>query len=489
MAVSAQRAREILAGVVGKRALILGDLMLDVYRYGRTRRISPEAPVPVFEAMSSETRLGGAGNVARCLALLGARVSLAGVLGQDASGQTFLAEARSLGLATTWVLSEAGRPTTTKTRLVVRRQQLLRIDEERCAPPPPETAARLSETLRSAAECYDGVILSDYAKGVLAGSVCAGVAETAARIPVIVDPKGAHWDRYRGATLLTPNQEEAESVCGFAVDGDEAAGQAAEKIGRSFGVKLVLLTRGERGMTLWGDKEAPVHLPARAREVGDVTGAGDVVAAVAGACLMAGACCAEAAFLANVAAGVKVGKFGAQAVADHEILAELSGLRPAATAKVQALAEARRFADSVRTRGGRVVFTNGCFDLLHLGHVSYLEQARALGTALIVGINTDASVRRLKGPGRPLVPQQERARVIAALECVDAVVLFDEDTPLELVKQLHPDVLCKGADYRDKYVAGAEEVRAWGGRLVLIELVDDRSTSDLIRKMRRAPPG
>jgi len=486
-----ERVRAILRDGIGCKLAVIGDAMLDVYLQGNVGRISPEAPVPVFEIDHEERFLGGAANVAKCLVALGAQVRLCAVVGNDQEGRIVRDEARNLGIGVTGLITAADRPTTSKCRLIARHQQMVRLDRERRGGFSKQIEAQLLRRVREAVKWADAIVLSDYLKGVLTPALCRAAISAARGKPVVVDPKGRDWSKYAGATMLKPNRREAQDFTGLNVDDDASAAKAALQIRKQVRVKHCLITRGERGMTLAESvpvSKAPelLHLPSRPREVFDVTGAGDVVAATLALSLAAGADLSEAAWLANLAAGVKVAKFGAASVSDQELLDAASAGAPLFERKLMSRAQAAAFSAEIRRRGRKVVFTNGCFDILHLGHVSYLEKARRLGDVLIVGVNSDASVTRLKGPGRPVQPEYDRTRILGAQACIDAVVLFDEDTPHELIKALRPDVLCKGADYKRKQnVVGWEMVEKWGGRVALIELLEGRSTTGLIEKSNR----
>jgi D-beta-D-heptose 7-phosphate kinase/D-beta-D-heptose 1-phosphate adenosyltransferase len=483
------RMRELLAGMVGRRVVVVGDSTLDAYVAGEVERISPEAPVPVLVVEREEFMLGGAANVAKCLVALGARAGLCTVVGDDADGALFRSEAANLGIPPAGILADRDRLTTRKTRIVARNQQVIRLDRETVAPLTPALEKRLCARIAAAARRADALILSDYAKGVLTPAVCRAAIEAADGRPVLVDPKSLPWEPYRGATVIKPNVREAEAWAHARLSSVDDAAAAAQAIAQELGVAHVLLTRGQAGMLLAsrakGGGGALLQIPARPRELVDVTGAGDVVAATLALALAVGAEIGEAAWLANVAAGVKVGKFGAATVTGQEILGELGAKSARSREKVVDRAAAAALAAQLRAQGRSVVFTNGCFDILHLGHVRYLERSRALGEALIVGVNTDASVRRLKGAGRPLQSEHDRAQILASLECVDAVVLFDEDTPLKLIRAVRPAVLSKGADYESKRnVVGWQDVEGWGGRVELVELVEGRSTTSLVSKAR-----
>jgi len=460
--------------------------MLDRYQWGNVRRISPEAPVPVLRLDRETEVAGGAANVARNLVGLGLRVCVAGITGQDQAQACLLALLEAQGVETGAVLSDPTRPTTTKTRVVGDRQQMLRIDAERIAPIDRELAKCLLAALEERFAQVDAVLLSDYAKGVLIGDLCTGII-TAARargLPVLVDPKGSDFERYRGATTITPNRAELAVAAGVDSDDLDALLGAAERLREELGLEQLLLTLGELGVALV-DATGVNRIPAVAREVFDVSGAGDTVIATVAAGRAVGLDPIDTAHLANLAAGVVVGKVGTAAIAAEELAAAIADEAALEQgAKVGELGDLLIRVRQWRDRGERVVFTNGCFDLLHLGHVTYLERARRHGHRLVVGLNTDRSVRALKGAERPLIGEQDRARVLAALAAVDAVVLFDAETPIELIRAIRPDVLAKGADYTEDAVIGAAEVKSWGGQVILVPLVDDRSTSAIIGRMR-----
>jgi D-beta-D-heptose 7-phosphate kinase/D-beta-D-heptose 1-phosphate adenosyltransferase len=489
--------RALLRSMAGRSVLVVGDGMLDAYLYGNSARISPEAPVPIVHVEREEYLLGGAANVAKCLVALGAKVSLCCIIGTDASGDQFIAEAKSLNIDTKLIFRDGGRPTPVKTRVVAGRQHLARVDREGKTPYPPALLEKMIAALKTAASKADAVLLSDYDKGVLGDAVCSAAITAAAGKPVLVDPKGHRWHRYNGATVLKPNWREATAFLAtkdsmimtlspHANDAD--AEQIAQQLRGGIGTRHVLVTRAEHGMSLASERTS-LSFRTRATKVEDEAGAGDVVAAATCLALAGGAEMALAAWLGNVAAGAKVAKFGTHTVSDHEILEALGEQFSSSERKVFSAAQAAEAAAVLRKSGKKVVFTNGCFDILHLGHVTYLENARRLGDALIVGINTDASVRRLKGPERPVQSEGDRARIIASQACVDGVVLFGEDTPYELIKAVKPDVLCKGADYKTKKdVVGWDIVEASGGRVVLIDLVEGRSTSKVIEKNRSSAP-
>lgn len=470
--------------------LVVGDLMLDRYLWGRVGRISPEAPVPVLQLERESETAGGAANVARNLGGLGLKVSVAGTVGQDEAGERLHGLIAAQGASAEAVIVDPLRPTTTKTRLIGNHQQMLRIDAERDVELDDAVAARLLAAVEGKLADAAVMVLSDYAKGVLTGPLCQHLIAAARHhaVPVLVDPKGRDFYRYRGATLITPNRAELALASGTEAADLGALFAAGSRLRIELGLERLLLTLGELGLALIEGGE-PVRIPALAREVFDVSGAGDTVIATLAAATAAGITAHDGAHLANLAAGIVVAKVGTAAVSLTELehaLSEEAALGQAA--KVVRLSEAQARVKAWQASGNRVVFTNGCFDLLHLGHVTYLEQARRHGQRLVVGLNTDRSVRLLKGPARPLIGEADRARVLAALAAVDLVVLFDEQTPLALIEALRPDVLAKGADYRAEQVVGAEQVRRWGGELVLVPLVEDRSTTNIVRRLRQTSP-
>jgi len=473
------------------RVLCVGDVMLDRFVNGSVRRISPESPVPVLSVTGTTAFPGGAANVARNISALGGRCTLISVVGDDAVGNELeYATARVGGIECEFVRS-IGLSTTEKIRFVAQGQHLLRADNEvpRALSAPLEEAVleRVGQRIGS----VDVLVLSDYAKGVLTPRVVAGciaIARAAGK-PCVVDPKSPQMERYSGATIVTPNAREVFEATGLdATDDDDIATKAGKLILERSAIDMVLLTRAHRGMTLVPRDGLAVHVPATAREVYDVVGAGDTVVAALSLALGAGAPAAEAARLANLAAGIVVGKRGTAVVTPSELrdeshrvgLGALSSLRekvldlPALSARIA----------QWRAEGATVGFTNGCFDILHVGHLSILGFARAQCTRLVVGLNSDASVRRLKGASRPINSETDRAMVLGALAAVDGVVVFDEDTPLELIRRIGPDVLIKGADYAVKDIVGADWVLGRGGRVVTGALVPDRSTTRLVDALR-----
>lgn len=469
----------------GAWALVIGDLMLDRYLWGKVERISPEAPVPVVLLGDESIRPGGAANVAANLAGLGLPCRLLGCIGADGAGQELREAIAAHDVDTSSLVTLEGRPTITKTRVVGGHQQILRLDRESTLPFDPSELAALDAALQAALTARPAiVVLSDYAKGVLHPDICQQAIRQAraAGIPLLVDPKGRDFSKYRGATALTPNRRETSEACGGVASLDSLL-EAAEDLREELQLEFLAVTRSEEGISLLKDGHH-LHLPAMARQVFDVSGAGDTVIATLAAGMVAGLAPEDALHLANLAAGIVVGKVGTVPIARDELLEELltEEVREQAD-KVCELPHLLARVARWRAAGECIVFTNGCFDLLHAGHVTYLEGARKLGDRLVVGLNTDRSVSALKGPSRPVIHEADRARVMAALESVDAVILFDQDTPLELIHAIRPDVLAKGSDYTEDQVVGGSEVKSWGGRVALVELVPGRSTSNIIGKI------
>ncbi len=479
----------LLAGFAGRRVLCVGDVMVDRSLYGDVKRISPEAPVPVVRITRETSELGGAGNVVRNLAALGARCAFVTAVGDDRAGREVVDMLARLSSVEPYLRVSRQRETTVKSRFFsLDGHHLLRADRETVAAVSREDLADLERAVASQIGEFDAVILSDYGKGVLTGTL-AGTAIAAARKagkPVVVDPKGADYTRYAGATVITPNRTELAEAMNMPVDGDDAIVAAAQALRKKISAGAVLVTRSGEGMTLVTGEDVR-HLPAETREVADVTGAGDTVVATLTLALAGGAPLPSAARLANLAAGIVVGRHGTAVATPQDIAAacrqsehtnadQKIGDRTGAIARVM----------DWRRQGLRVGFTNGCFDLLHPGHISLLRQARGACDRLVVGLNSDASVMRLKGPDRPVQTEAARAAVMASLSPVDLVVIFGEDTPLALIEALRPDVLVKGADYTRAQVVGADVVESYGGRVILADVVASHSTTATIAAMKTA---
>jgi D-beta-D-heptose 7-phosphate kinase/D-beta-D-heptose 1-phosphate adenosyltransferase len=463
------RLLEAVGRLKAPRILVLGDLILDRYVWGTVSRVSPEAPVQILKVDREEYRPGGASNVVFNLASLGARVAAGGVVGRDAGGKQLLRLLRSRRCDVRAVLADAHKPTSVKTRMIAHNQQMLRVDQERTDPIPAAAQKRLiAAALREAARS-DLAIVSDYNKGTLPHGLCERFVRKA-KCPVLVGLKGRDFRKYAGAAGASLNRGE---LLGLSHEDDVDRG--ARKLLRDLRLGFLVVTLGDRGMRVYPKDAEAITLPAAARQVYDVTGAGDTALAAFGVAYASGLPLEDCALLANAAAGVVVAKVGTETVTRDELRAAGAGHR-----KIVKRTELLRTLAAERARGRKVVFTNGCYDLLHAGHVSLLEWARAKGDLLVVGVNSDRSVRALKGKGRPVLPQAERARLLAALEAVDYVVVFDETSVAGLVRALKPDVLVKGAGYGVEGVVGREHAK----RVELAPMVKGLSTSELLRRIR-----
>ena len=462
---------------------VIGDVMLDRYVYGTVSRISPEAPIPILAVEREVAMPGGAGNVVRNLTALGVAVAFVSVVGDDQAGSDLTGLIGGQPGVEPWLLVEGARATTVKTRYVSHGQQLLRADQEETAPVAAKLAERMLRIAGDALAATSVAVLSDYNKGVLGGDVAArliAAAKVAGR-RVVVDPKGVDYARYAGADVITPNRRELAQATEMPAETEAEVVAAAMALRAAHGFGAVLVTRSEDGMTLV-DADGAQHYPAEAAEVFDVSGAGDTVVAALAAAMAAGLELRVAARIANIAAGIVVGKVGTAVARTDDLLAALTP-QGGALRKVVTREAAAEQAERWRRRGWRTGFTNGCFDLLHPGHVHLLEQARGQCDRLIVGLNSDASVRRLKGSTRPVQPEAARAAVLASLSAVDLVVVFDEDTPEKTLELLRPDLLVKGADYALDAVVGADLVRGWGGKVWLAELMPGFSTTATVRRI------
>ncbi|MCL9775042.1 bifunctional D-glycero-beta-D-manno-heptose-7-phosphate kinase/D-glycero-beta-D-manno-heptose 1-phosphate adenylyltransferase HldE [Vibrio methylphosphonaticus] len=471
--------KPILPDYSDSGVLIVGDVMLDRYWYGPTGRISPEAPVPVVKVENNEERPGGAANVAMNIASLGGHAHTIGLVGQDEPAKVLTDTLTSLKVKCDFVELE-NYPTITKLRVLSRGQQLIRLDfEDKFENTNPELVLT---RMQNALPNVKAVVLSDYAKGALEHVQAYIQQAKSAGVPVFIDPKGADFERYRGATLLTPNMLEFETVVGKIKNEEELVEKGCALI-EEFDFEALLVTRSEHGMTLLRRGEAPFHLPTQAKEVFDVTGAGDTVISVLAASVAAGKPLDEACALANAAAGVVVGKLGTSTLSTIELAEAVHGSQDTDYGVISesALIEAVKKA---RSKGEKVVMTNGCFDILHAGHVSYLNHAAELGDRLIVAVNTDESVRALKGPGRPVNPTDRRMAVLAGLGAVDWVVPFSEETPQRLIAEVLPSLLVKGGDYKPEEIAGGTEVIAAGGEVKVLNFEDGCSTTEIIEAIK-----
>lgn len=468
------------------RVLCLGDVMLDRFVYGTIDRISPEAPVPILKTNRDFYTLGGAGNVVRNLSSLGCPTTFIGIVGKDDAGAKAQDLMTNLPNVTACLTHQDRTPL--KTRFVSLSQQLLRVDDEVIMRPSPTTLTALMTAVQAHLPLAQIILLSDYGKGALPAELCQYVIRQAKAtgIPVLVDPKGQDYSRYQSATILTPNARELSTVARQDLVEDEDFAKAALRLKEDYDLEAVLVTRGAKGMMLVpGSERAFLQIPAQVREVFDVSGAGDTVISTLSAALAVGMPLEDSAMLANIAAGIVVGKVGTAVVREDELQTACLN-EHFIPSKILNLDEAKDLVQMWHRNSLTIGFTNGCFDLLHLGHLHILEQSKKLCDRLIVGLNSDASVKRLKGESRPIQGEAVRAQVLAALEYVDGVILFDDDTPLALIEALRPDVLCKGADYTADQVVGADIVQLNGGKVHLVSLQPGQSTTTTVAKMRRA---
>ncbi|MGC2401520.1 MAG: D-glycero-beta-D-manno-heptose 1-phosphate adenylyltransferase [Acidobacteriaceae bacterium] len=475
-------------GFGAPRILVIGDVMLDRSTWGEVDRISPEAPVPVLRSIRTTAAPGGAANVTMNLVGLGVEAIQAGFWGDDGEMRELSALFAAAGVDFSGMIVSA-HATISKTRIVCRNQQLLRLDVESAEPHPQAEHEALLHRALALVSRADAVVLSDYAKGALSGQLCQAVIRLATdrRIPVQVDPKGQDFTKYTGATTICPNLQELGLVTGINPRNLGELLSAAQEMVPRLGIDFMTVTMSEKGIrVLYSDSF--FHSPTRAREVFDVTGAGDTVIATLAASLAGGLDPETAVTLANIAAGVVVAKTGTAPVSRNELVAEFTASSQMKGGdKILDLPHLLVRLAEWRATGNRIVFTNGCFDILHVGHITLLEQCRQFGDKVVVAVNSDDSVRRLKGPTRPLIGEKDRARVLAALGAIDAVVVFDEPTPLKLIHSVRPDVLVKGGDYTTSTIVGAEDVNAWGGRVEIVPTVNGVSTTNTIRKMSLTP--
>ncbi len=478
---------ERLSSLGNPRLAIIGDLIMDRYMIGDVSRISPEAPIPVLAVKTNELRLGGAGNVAANLVAMEAQVEVVGVVGDDGLGRAMREEFEAIGATVDGLVIADDRPTIEKTRMMSGVQQMLRVDREDSKPVVGDVEAKVIEAALAAVSRCDGIVLSDYGKGLLTDKVLATVIAAARErgVPVLVDPKGSDFTRYRGATLVTPNRKEAELALGRDIPNLESLPAAADELTGLAELDLIVITLSADGIYFRsrGNPKREGRIPAVARAVYDVTGAGDTVVSQLALYLALRWDIADAVAMANHAAGVVVERLGTHSVTRSELMARLMASRPK-TGKVLGDADVAGVMEEWRRKGKRVVFTNGCFDVIHAGHVSYLRFARDKGDVLIVGVNSDASVSRLKGPTRPVNCIEDRLQVLAAMEMVDAVVSFEDDTPKGIIERVTPDVLVKGEDWADKGVVGREWVESHGGQVVLAPVVAGRSTTSILERAK-----
>jgi D-beta-D-heptose 7-phosphate kinase/D-beta-D-heptose 1-phosphate adenosyltransferase len=486
------------------RVMVVGDLMLDEYVWGRVERISPEAPVPVLSVTHEEFTLGGAGNVAKNLAVLGASVVIAGVVGKGPHGKKLRDELLKLGVDVGGVIAEPKRPTTRKTRIIAEHQQVLRIDRETVKEITAESTAAVAQRAAELLKTADVLLISDYGKGVVNRRLVSALAEKArnARKIAIADPKGLDYSKYAGLTLITPNKKEASLAAGIEIQDERSLFAAGRRLLDSVAIEKLLITCGKDGMVFFERGAEPLKVGTRARQVYDVSGAGDTVAAVLSLGLAAGFSYPDAIRLANTAAGIVVGKVGTAAVTRAELLEALQPSLDPAALKHKSLPEIEELARELRRRGKRIVLTNGCFDLLHPGHIRLFAASKAHGDILVVALDDDASVRELKGSGRPVIGAAERVRILSALDSVDYVVVFSTRELDKVIAAVRPDVLTKGSNYENDTVIGRELVERLGGRVALIPVTEGISSTRIIetitarstahgsrRTKKKKPPG
>jgi D-beta-D-heptose 7-phosphate kinase/D-beta-D-heptose 1-phosphate adenosyltransferase len=462
------------------KILVIGDLILDKYVWGEVSRTSPEAPVPIVLTRSEQYVPGGAANVVSNLRAMDASVTVMGIVGADDYGNKLIKLLADLGAHTEKILQDSNRPTILKTRIIAQGQQLIRIDQEKCEPIDHAMAQQLANRYRQILEGFDGVILSDYQKGLLTADFLQALISEArqCKVPIIADPKGADYSKYKGVNLLTPNVKEAQEASHIPIEDGESLCRAGFHLLKSVHADAIAITRGRDGVSVFQPPSRVDHIAGHTREVYDITGAGDTFISHLGLGLFSGMTYVEAAQLGNYAGAIVVGKLGVASVSPQELLAFIK--EETYSTKRKTLAELTVLVNDLKSQGKRVVFTNGCFDLLHIGHIKFLQQARECGDCLIVALNSDSSVRALKGPPRPIIGENERADILAALNSVDYVTIFYDETPEAVIKALQPDVLVKGKNIPLEEVVGREIVESYGGQVRLLPVLHDISTSKLL---------
>lgn len=486
------KATDIIKKFKGLRVLVVGDLMLDRYVTGEVQRVSPEAPVPVLKVSEELQSPGGAANVALNLKALGSKVDLIGVTGKDPQGDTLREEIKLSGISPSGALRDPWVKTTVKTRLLASNQQVARIDYEADTPISSRTESALTKKIDKAlsGDTTDAIIISDYAKGALTNKVLSHTIKLARKkgILTVVDPKGEDFTKYRGTDVITPNKKEAEAACGIKITDTKTLSTAVRSILKQAGAGSVLITRGRKGITYCNKDGKPETIESIAKEVYDVTGAGDTVVSAFTLAYAASGALGESVCIANAAAGITVGRLGASQVGSQELIEHFAN--PGGTgSKIQSPEQLKKILASHRSKGEKVAFTNGCFDLFHTGHLKLLTEAASLGDILVVAINSDSSVKKLKGRGRPFVSESDRLKLLSALDCVSYLTVFTEETPINLIKKLRPDVLVKGGDYKAGDVVGGAFVQSTGGRVKIIPLVKGISTTSLAGKIKKGSSG
>lgn len=469
------------------KALVIGDIMLDRYLWGEVKRISAEAPIPIFRLTHNTETAGGAGNVALNLSGLGLKTSLIGLIGEDLLAEKLKNILKQHKINIQNIITSPTRPTITKTRIISGHQQLIRIDEESLSSLIKEEIKSIQSSIQHELDQNPSVIiLSDYLKGVLSTEICEYVILEARKknIPILIDPKGNDFSKYKNATSITPNRHELATICKTNENDFNALIEEGKKLISTLKLSFLVLTRGEEGITLIEPNKVS-HMPAVTQDVFDVSGAGDTVISTLAACLASNIEISDSIHLANLAAGIVVSKVGTVPIQQRELVKAIS--IEESIEQSAKICEFRELMDKItywRSKNETIVFTNGCFDILHAGHITYLEKAKKQGNHLIIGLNSDNSVKKLKGETRPIVHQEDRAKILAALSCVDAVTIFDQETPLHLIQDIKPDILVKGNDYTEEQVVGSKDVKSWGGQVSLIPLLEGRSTTRIINQLK-----
>lgn len=486
--VNAKKLDDILSKFKEQSILVIGDLMIDEYLWGGVERISPEAPVQVVDVKKEKYVLGGAGNVIKNISCLEAKkIYVSGVIDDKETGELILEKLKELNVIKEGLFKETNKISSKKIRVLSseNNQQLLRIDKETRKSISEETESKLIDFVKSNIDNFDAIIISDYMKGTLTKTVLSKIIKIANQKgkTTIVDPKGEEYRKYSNATILTPNRREASLASGIKITNKKTLQKAGEQILHDVNAKAVLITLGEEGVMIFEKNKPPLRLPARAKEVYDVTGAGDTIASVLSLGIATGLSFAESAEIANLAAGIVVGKVGVATAKKEEIISFYNKNKKYSYNKLKNKHDLKKNIEKERDGGKKIIFTNGCFDILHSGHITYLQEAEKLGGVLVVGLNSNNSVRRLKGKNRPIFNEKERASILSALSCIDYVCIFDEDTPLDLIKFLKPDILVKGKDYKKEEVVGWKAVEGYGGKVELIDLVEGKSTSKIIQRI------
>lgn len=466
--------------------LVVGDLMLDEYLWGEVNRISPEAPVQVVSIKHEDYAMGGAGNVINNIIALGARVSAVGVIGTGRNGQLLLNKFNKLGVDTSGVIQEAKRPTTHKTRIIASNQHVLRIDRETNQTILDQTFERITKFIEEKIPDVDVILISDYGKGLITPTLLSRLITAAQKHKkiTIADPKGLDFSKYSGVSLLTPNKKEAAMASGTEIIDGSTLSKAGNKILQTVGLERLLITCGKEGMVLFEKNQEPYKVSAKARQVYDVSGAGDTVLAVFGLAVASGASFKDGMTLANTAAGIVVGKVGTATVSRQELATALDPYEDSLSSKHKSLSELSELVKELKKKGQRLVLTNGCFDILHTGHIMLFSASKQQGDRLIVAIDDDKSVKKLKGPGRPVIRAKERIRILCALDSIDYVVVFDSKELKNLIKTIRPDVLTKGSNYTSEKVFGRDIVEQFGGSVVLIPVTEDISSTSIINNIK-----